>query len=105
MLLPYFEDVIIILRIAVAALVGLLMSRFFFHLTDGNRIFTDANGVELRNRVSVRKYVNSHIQEIRGALSESGIHVWTDWAIIVSNDKNEILEVLGLDLKPKFMAA
>ena len=105
MLLLHFESEIIALCIAVARLVGLLMSRFFFHLTDGNRIFTDANGIELRNRVSVRKNVNSHIQEIRGAFSESGIHVWTDWAIIVSNDKNEILEVLGLNLKPKIMAA
>ena len=81
------------------------MPRFFFHLTNGNRIFTDATGVELRNTAAVRKHLISHIRDLRGTLSDSGIYDWSDWAIIVSDEKSKTLEVLCLDLKPKIMTA
>jgi hypothetical protein len=81
------------------------MPRFFFHLTDGNRTFTDANGVELRNMAAVRKHLISHIQELRGALSDNGIHDWSEWTILVLDEKNITLQAIGLDLKPKIMTA
>jgi len=77
------------------------MPRFFFHLTDGKRTFTDANGVELRDRAAARAYLSSHIRELRGTLSENGIHDWSEWSVMLSDEEGKTLEEKGMGLKPK----
>ncbi|MCX7306602.1 MAG: hypothetical protein NTZ72_01035 [Afipia sp.] len=77
------------------------MPRFFFHLTDGKRTFTDANGVELSNRAAARAYLSSHIRELRGTLSENGIHDWSEWSVMLSDEEGKTLEETGMGLKPK----
>ena len=77
------------------------MPRFFFHLTDGKRTFTDANGVELKNSAAARVHLVSHIRELRGTLSDNGIHDWSEWSVMLSDDKNKTLQEKGLGLTPK----
>jgi hypothetical protein len=77
------------------------MPRFFFHLTDGKRTFTDANGVELKDTAAARAHLISHIRELRGTLSDNGIHDWTEWSVMLADEKNKALQKKGLALKPK----
>lgn len=77
------------------------MPHFFFHLTDGKRVFTDANGVELRNIGTARRHLVSHIRDLRGTLSDKGIHDWSEWSVMVVNEKKETLQTMGLDLIPR----
>ncbi len=77
------------------------MPHFFFHLTDGKRTFTDANGVELRNSEAARAYLISHIRELRGTLSDNGIHDWSDWSVILSDVQNNTLQEKGFGSQSK----
>ena len=75
------------------------MPHFFYHLTDGKHIFTDANGVELRDRAAARAYLISHIRELRGTLSENGIYDWAEWSVMLSDEKNKTIQEKSLGLK------
>jgi hypothetical protein len=77
------------------------MPRFFFHLTDGERTFTDANGVELESLAAARRHLITHTRELRGTLSDNGIHDWSKWAVTVSNERNETVQKMGFSLIPR----
>ena len=77
------------------------MPRFFFHLTDGKRTFTDANGVELKNIAAARRHLVSHIRELRGTLSDKGIYKWSEWTVVVEDENKKMHQKMGLDLVPR----
>lgn len=77
------------------------MPRFFFHMSDGKRVFTDGNGVELTGIGDARRHVVSHIHELRGALLDKGIYSLSGWTVIVSNEKKETILEIGFDLVPR----
>jgi hypothetical protein len=77
------------------------MPRYFFHISDGKRVFTDGNGVELVGVGEVRRYVVSHVHELRGVLLDKGIYSWSGWTVIVSNAKKDKILELGFDLVPR----
>jgi hypothetical protein len=78
-----------------------VMPRFFYHMTDGKRTYSDDIGVELEGLAAARKHLVSHIRQLRGTLSDKGIRNWSKWAVIVSDDKNKTLQVTGFDLIPR----
>jgi hypothetical protein len=77
------------------------MPRFFFHVTDERRILTDVVGREFRNMAAVRKELNSYIRALRGSMSDVGIHRWSELAVVVLNEKNELIQKMGFDLVSK----
>jgi hypothetical protein len=77
------------------------MPRFFFHMSDGKRVFTDETGVELVGVGDARRYVASHIRELRGVFLDNGIYSHSRWTVIVSNEKKETILELGFDLVPR----
>jgi len=77
------------------------MPRFFFHLTDGKRTFTDADGVELKDTAAARAHLISHIRELRGTLSENGIHDWSEWSVILSDEQNNTHQKKNLGGRPE----
>ena len=79
---------------------GAYMPRFFFHLTDGKRTFTDAIGVDLRDRAAARAHLISHIRELRGTLAENGVHDWSEWTVILTDEQNNTLREMGLGQRP-----
>jgi hypothetical protein len=42
------------------------MPRYYFHFSDGKRIFTDSIGVELTGIAAARSQVTAQIHEMRG---------------------------------------
>mgnify|MGYP006928387253 CR=1 FL=1 len=77
------------------------MPRFYYHITDGTRTFTDANGVDLEGIGAARRHLISHIRELRGCLSESGMHNWSELTVVVSNARQEMVQEMGLDFVHK----
>jgi hypothetical protein len=77
------------------------MPRYFFHISDGKRVFSDGNGVELTGVGDARRYVVAHIRELRGVLLDKGIYSWSGRSVIVSNEKKETILELGFDLMPR----
>ena len=79
----------------------LVMPRYFYHLSDGVRIFSDNNGIELENLAEARRYLISHVRELRGILSDKGILDWSKWTVIVSDYNNKTLQSVGFNLIPR----
>jgi hypothetical protein len=77
------------------------MPRYFFHISHGKRVFTDETGVELTGVGDARRYVASHIRELRGVFLDKEIYSWSGWSVIVSNEKKETILELGFDLMPR----
>jgi hypothetical protein len=50
---------------------------------------------------AVRKELNSYIRALRGSLSDVGIHGWSELAVVVLNEKNELIQKMGFDLVSK----
>ena len=81
--------------------IPIIMPRFFYHLSDGQRTFSDENGIELDNLAAARRHLVSHVRELRGALSDKGIHDWSKWAVIVSDNEDKPIQKMGFDLIPR----
>ena len=77
------------------------MPRFFYHLSDGVRTVRDSNGVELDSLAAARRHLVSHVRELRGTLSDKGIHDWSKWTVIVSDYNNKPIQTMGFDLIPR----
>jgi hypothetical protein len=77
------------------------LPRFFFHMTDGERTFTDAIGIELESLVAARRHITFNIGELRSALYKNGVRNLSEWAVIIFNEKNEILQEVYPHLIPR----
>ena len=77
------------------------MPRYYFHFSDGNRIFTDRTGLELVGLSDVRRRVITQIRRMKNPQSGHHGQDWSLWSmIVVDADGKTALEV-GFDLKPK----
>ena len=77
------------------------MPKFFYHITDGDRTFSDANGVELKNIEEARRHLVSYIYELKSFLYEKKIYEWADWAVVLKNNKDETIEITPFNLVPR----
>jgi hypothetical protein len=77
------------------------MPRYFFHISDGKRTFTDSIGVELTGIAAARSQVTAQIREMRGTLSERTLQDWSGWTITVADAKGKTLFEIGFDLNPR----
>jgi len=60
-----------------------------FHFSDGERIFTDAIGLELVGIAAVRKRVIKQVRDLKGSQSEHHIQDWSDWKMLVVDAKGK----------------
>jgi hypothetical protein len=81
------------------------MPRFFFHFTDGKRTFPDAIGVELNGIAAARENLISQLRELKGGLCNNRIQDWSEWTIVVEDEKKKALLEMGFNLIPKNMTA
>ena len=79
----------------------IFMPRYFYHLSDGVRTFSDNTGVELENLAAARRHLVSHVGELRGTLSDKGIQDWSKWTVIVSDYDNKTIQSMGFNLIPR----
>jgi hypothetical protein len=78
------------------------MPRFFFHFTDGKRTFPDPIGVELNGIAAARATLLSQLCELKGALGEHRIQDWSEWTIVVEDEKKKRLLEMGFDLELRY---
>jgi hypothetical protein len=77
------------------------MPRYYFHFSDGERIFIDAIGLELVGIAAVRKRVNKQVRDLKGSQSERYIQDWSDWKMLVIDAKGKTVLEVGFDLTPR----
>ena len=77
------------------------MPRYYFHFSDGKRIFTDSIGVELTGIAAARSQVTAQIREMRGTLSKRTLQDWSGWTITVVDTKGKTVFEIGFDLIPR----
>jgi hypothetical protein len=73
--------------------------RYFFSISDGKHTFTDSRGVELTGIAAARETARAQMRELKGLLCERSLHGWSDWKIIVTDDKNKTIFEIDSDLK------
>ena len=78
------------------------MPRFFFHFTDGKRTYTDAIGVELNGIAAARENLVSQLRELKGVLCDNRIQDWSEWTIVIEDEKQKRLLEMGFDLELRY---
>ena len=78
-----------------------VMPRYYFHFSDGERIFTDAIGLELVGFADVRKRVITQVRDLKISQSEHRIQDWSGWKMIVIDAKGKTVVEVGFDRSPR----
>jgi hypothetical protein len=73
--------------------------RYFLSISDGMRTYTDSRGVELTGILAARETARAIMRELKGLLCERSVRGWSDWKIIVTNDKDKTVFEIDFDLK------
>ena len=68
---------------------GVVMPRYFFHLSFGDRLLPDEEGVELASRSAARKDAQAVVRE----LSDSVANRWASWFLRVADDRGQFLSL------------
>ena len=74
------------------------MRRYFLHLSDGKRTFTDSAGVDLTDAHAARRHARAQIRTMRA--DSPALHDWRGWKMIVADSTGNTLFEIGFDLKP-----
>ena len=64
------------------------MPRYFFHLSFGDRLLPDEEGVELASRSAARQEALTVVRELSGSVSR-----WASWILRVSDRRGEFLSL------------
>lgn len=77
------------------------MPHYYFHFSDGKRLFTDKIGLELIDFVDVRKRLIGQVRDLKNSLSAQQIQDWASWKMVVVDAKGTTVLEVSFDLKPK----
>lgn len=80
------------------------MPRFYFHFSDGKRLFSDTTGHELSGLQAARAQATRQVREIKAALCNSAIQDLSGFTMTVTDDRGRSVFMLGFDLKPHAVA-
>lgn len=72
-----------------------MSSRYYFHLTDGNRIICDDEGLQLADINAAVGYATKAIEELRAEAS-SPSEEWLGWRMEITNGTGEVVWVIPL---------
>lgn len=76
------------------------MPRYFFHFSDGQRLFSDGEGRELDGMASARQYAIAQVRELKLAMCDPHIQDLSGWTMTVANTEGRKIFEVGFDLKP-----
>jgi hypothetical protein len=76
------------------------MQRYFFHISDGKRQFTDSSGHELSGMAAARTHATKHVRELKVAMCEPHIQNVSGWTMTVVDAAGKSVFSIGFDLKP-----
>jgi hypothetical protein len=74
--------------------------RYFFHFSDGKRLFTDGIGCELRGIAAARMQAISQVRELKTVMRHTQIHDLSSWTMTVVDLRGETVFEIGFDLRP-----
>jgi hypothetical protein len=78
-----------------------VVPRYFFHFSDGQRLFSDGEGRELDGMASARQYAVAHVRGLKLAMCDSHIQDLSGWTMTVAHaDGRKVFEI-GFDLRPR----
>lgn len=77
------------------------MPRFFFHFTDGRRVFGDADGQELSGLHAARAHATRQVRDLKAAMCDPHIQDLSGWSMMVKDAAGRTVFVLGFDMKPR----
>ncbi|WP_457090498.1 DUF6894 family protein [Microvirga sp. P5_D2] len=82
-----------------------MCSRYYFNLTDGDRIIRDQDGLELADIDTAIIYANKAIEELRAEASVFSDE-WQGWRMEIHNCFGDVVSVIPLvdfSLRKKFL--
>lgn len=77
------------------------MPRYFFHFTDGHRLFGDTQGQDLPGLQAARAHATRHVRDLKAAMCDPYIQDLSGWSMMVRDAAGRTVFVLGFDLKPR----
>jgi len=75
--------------------------RYFFHFTDGRRVFGDTQGHDLPGLHAARAHATRHVRDLKAAMCDPYIQDLSGWSMTVKDAGGRTVFVLGFDLKPR----
>ena len=81
------------------------MPHYFFHFTDGQRVFRDAVGHTLSGLHAARAHATQQVRDLKAAMCDSAIQDLSAWSMMVGDAQGRTVFVLGFDMKPRAQAA
>src|SRR6516162_630918 len=64
------------------------MPRYFFHLSFGQRVSPDEEGVELRNRTAARDEALAVVRDLTNPKIKGGRQRWASWFLEVADERS-----------------
>jgi hypothetical protein len=74
--------------------------RYYFHFSDGERQFTDAEGRELSGVGAARLHAVQHVRELTAAMCHPQIQDLSGWSMTVADSAGRTVFEIGFDLRP-----
>src|SRR5262245_57026535 len=68
---------------------GAVMPRYFFHLSFGDRLLPDEEGIELASRSAARQEALAVVRELSGSVANR----WASWFLRVADDRAQFLSL------------
>lgn len=81
------------------------MPRYFFHFTDGRRVFGDSDGQELPGLHAARAHATRQVRDLKAAMCDPHIQDLSGWSMTVTDMQGRTVFALGFDMKPRAEAA
>lgn len=76
------------------------MPLYFFHFSDGKRMFSDDSGQEFRGLAAARRHAVEQVRELKAAMCDPHIQDLSGWTMTVANRNGEAVFEIGFDMKP-----
>ncbi|AXK80803.1 hypothetical protein DW352_09955 [Pseudolabrys taiwanensis] len=77
------------------------MPRYFFHFTDGHRVFGDTQGQDLPGLHAARAHATRQVRDLKAAMCDPYIQDLSGWSMTVKDAVGRTVFVIGFDLKPR----
>ncbi len=79
------------------------MPRYYFHFSDGTRLFSDSSGHELSGLREARSHALKDVRALSGVLCEWRVQDLSDWTMTVVDEAGKAVFALGFDLRPRLV--